>query len=57
MRFPSHDLSNNPNPPFAESQFLNELTVPAQGEILLLIPPIISNSTPFTPAFPPGPAG
>jgi hypothetical protein len=33
-----NDLSNDPNPPFAESQFLNELTVPAQGEILLLTP-------------------
>jgi hypothetical protein len=31
-----NDLSNDPNPPFAESQFLNSLTVPAQGEILLL---------------------
>jgi hypothetical protein len=51
-----YSQSNNNND-FAESQFLNELTVPAQGEILLLIPPIISNSTPFTPAFPPGPAG
>jgi hypothetical protein len=33
-----NDLSNDPNPPFAESQFLNELTVPAPGEILLLTP-------------------
>jgi hypothetical protein len=33
-----NDLSDDPNPPFAESQFLNELTVPAQGEILLLTP-------------------
>jgi hypothetical protein len=33
-----NDLSDDPNPPFAENQFLNALTVPAQGEILLLTP-------------------
>jgi hypothetical protein len=49
-----NDLSNDPNPPFAESQFLNELTVPAQGEILLLTPwfqlgGIINSKEPFSP--------
>jgi len=41
-----NDLSDDPNPPFAESQFLNSLTVPNQGEILLLRPYFI------LPAFP-----
>jgi hypothetical protein len=41
-----NDLSDDPNPPFAENQFLNALTVPAQGEILLLRPYFIF------PAFP-----
>jgi hypothetical protein len=47
-----YSQSNNNNY-FTQEQFLNELTVPAQGEILLLIPPIILSSQPFTPAFPP----
>jgi hypothetical protein len=33
-----NDLHDDPNPPFAENQFLNSATVPAQGEILLLTP-------------------
>ncbi len=33
-----NDLSDDPNPPTAQNQFLNSLTVPNQGEILLLTP-------------------
>jgi hypothetical protein len=33
-----NDLSDDPNPPFAENQFLNALTIPDEGEILLLTP-------------------
>jgi hypothetical protein len=33
-----NDLSDDPNPPTAQNQFLNSLTVPNQGEILLLRP-------------------
>jgi hypothetical protein len=33
-----NDLSDDPNPPFAENQFLNPLTVPSQGQMLLLTP-------------------
>ena len=40
-----NDLSDDPDPPFAENQFLNALTVPAQGEILLLTPWVQSNQS------------
>jgi hypothetical protein len=33
-----NDLSNDPNPPTAQNQFLNQVTTPTPGEILLLIP-------------------
>jgi hypothetical protein len=33
-----NDLYDDPNPPFAENQFLNSLTSPDPGEILLLTP-------------------
>jgi hypothetical protein len=33
-----NDLSDDPNPPFAENQFLNFATIPNPGEILLLRP-------------------
>jgi hypothetical protein len=39
-----NDLSDDPNPPTAQNQFLNSLTVPNQGEILLLRPYFILGS-------------
>jgi hypothetical protein len=42
-------LQSNTNNTFAESQFLDESTVPAPGEILLLTPYTITLATPFDP--------